>query len=120
MPNRIVRCGSAKLEFIARGKALRWSCSVRIDAIFLWMPEEQRTIMAGGNGSGFSPPYRLAGSNNYLACVRKRFRAAACRLCLSRIIAADLQAAQDAGLTTACHIQGGIDAWKKDGGPLGH
>ena len=24
-----------------------------------------------------------------------------------------VQAAQDAGLTTACHIQGGIDAWKK-------
>ena len=23
-----------------------------------------------------------------------------------------VQAAQDAGLTTACHIQGGIDAWK--------
>ena len=30
-----------------------------------------------------------------------------------------VQAAQDAGLTTACHIQGGIDAWKKAGGPLG-
>ena len=24
-----------------------------------------------------------------------------------------VQAAQDAGLNTACHIQGGIDAWKK-------
>jgi glyoxylase-like metal-dependent hydrolase (beta-lactamase superfamily II)/rhodanese-related sulfurtransferase len=31
-----------------------------------------------------------------------------------------VQAAQDAGLTTSCHIQGGIDAWKKAGGPLGH
>jgi sulfur dioxygenase len=31
-----------------------------------------------------------------------------------------VQAAQDAGLKTACHIQGGIDAWKKAGGPLGH
>jgi glyoxylase-like metal-dependent hydrolase (beta-lactamase superfamily II)/rhodanese-related sulfurtransferase len=29
-----------------------------------------------------------------------------------------VQAAQNAGLTTACHIQGGIDAWKKAGGPL--
>jgi sulfur dioxygenase len=29
-----------------------------------------------------------------------------------------VQAAQDAGLTTACHIQGGIDAWKKADGPL--
>jgi rhodanese-related sulfurtransferase len=29
-----------------------------------------------------------------------------------------VQAAQDAGLTTACHIQGGIDAWKKAQGPL--
>jgi glyoxylase-like metal-dependent hydrolase (beta-lactamase superfamily II)/rhodanese-related sulfurtransferase len=29
-----------------------------------------------------------------------------------------VQAAQDAGLTTACHIQGGIDAWKKASGPL--
>jgi rhodanese-related sulfurtransferase len=29
-----------------------------------------------------------------------------------------VQAAQDAGLATACHIQGGIDAWKKVNGPL--
>jgi sulfur dioxygenase len=29
-----------------------------------------------------------------------------------------VQAAQDAGLTAACHIEGGIDAWKKAGGPL--
>ena len=28
-----------------------------------------------------------------------------------------VQAAQDAGLS-ACHIEGGIDAWKKAGGPL--
>src|SRR5262245_19335319 len=31
-----------------------------------------------------------------------------------------VQAAQDAGLTSACHIQGGIDAWKKAGAPLVH
>jgi glyoxylase-like metal-dependent hydrolase (beta-lactamase superfamily II)/rhodanese-related sulfurtransferase len=30
-----------------------------------------------------------------------------------------VQAAQDAGLKTACHIAGGIDAWKKANGPLG-
>jgi sulfur dioxygenase len=29
-----------------------------------------------------------------------------------------VQAAQQAGLTTACHIHGGIDAWKKAGGAL--
>jgi len=29
-----------------------------------------------------------------------------------------VQAAQDAGITAACHIAGGIDAWKKSGGPL--
>jgi len=29
-----------------------------------------------------------------------------------------VRAAQDAGLTSACHIQGGIDAWKKANGPL--
>ncbi|MDR3423047.1 MAG: MBL fold metallo-hydrolase [Xanthobacteraceae bacterium] len=29
-------------------------------------------------------------------------------------------AAQDAGLTSASHIQGGIAAWKKANGPLGH
>jgi sulfur dioxygenase len=31
-----------------------------------------------------------------------------------------VQAAQDAGLASACHIQGGIDAWKKAGAPLVH
>ena len=31
-----------------------------------------------------------------------------------------VQAAQDAGLTTACHIQGGIAAWKTANGPITH
>jgi sulfur dioxygenase len=31
-----------------------------------------------------------------------------------------VQAAQDAGLTSACHIEGGIDAWKKESGALDH
>jgi rhodanese-related sulfurtransferase len=29
-----------------------------------------------------------------------------------------VQAGQDAGIKTVCHIQGGIDAWKKANGPL--
>jgi hypothetical protein len=29
-----------------------------------------------------------------------------------------VQAAQDAGLATACHIHGGLDAWRSAGGPL--
>jgi rhodanese-related sulfurtransferase len=29
-----------------------------------------------------------------------------------------VRAARDAGLGTACHIEGGIDAWKKADGPL--
>ena len=29
-----------------------------------------------------------------------------------------VQAAQDAGFASACHIQGGIDAWKKATGPV--
>jgi sulfur dioxygenase len=31
-----------------------------------------------------------------------------------------VQAARDAGLQTACHVHGGIDAWKKADGPLTH
>ena len=31
-----------------------------------------------------------------------------------------VQAAHDAGLERACHIHGGIDAWKRAGGPLTH
>ncbi len=31
-----------------------------------------------------------------------------------------VRAAQGAGLGSACHIKGGINAWKKAGGPLGH
>jgi glyoxylase-like metal-dependent hydrolase (beta-lactamase superfamily II)/rhodanese-related sulfurtransferase len=30
-----------------------------------------------------------------------------------------VQAAQDAGIASACHVQGGMDAWKKAGGPVG-
>jgi sulfur dioxygenase len=29
-----------------------------------------------------------------------------------------VQAAQEAGFSTACHIKGGLDAWKKEGGPV--
>jgi sulfur dioxygenase len=29
-----------------------------------------------------------------------------------------VQAAQDAGIASACHLHGGLDAWKKAGGPL--
>jgi sulfur dioxygenase len=29
-----------------------------------------------------------------------------------------VQAAQDAGLSTACHIQGGLAAWKTADGPV--
>jgi rhodanese-related sulfurtransferase len=29
-----------------------------------------------------------------------------------------VQAAQDAGLLSACHIAGGLDAWKKAQGPV--
>jgi rhodanese-related sulfurtransferase len=29
-----------------------------------------------------------------------------------------VQAAQDAGIRSACHIQGGLDAWKKANGPV--
>jgi sulfur dioxygenase len=31
-----------------------------------------------------------------------------------------VQAAQDAGLGTACHLEGGMDAWKKASGPIVH
>jgi sulfur dioxygenase len=31
-----------------------------------------------------------------------------------------VQAAQDAGLTGACHIEGGVAAWRKAAGPLAH
>ena len=31
-----------------------------------------------------------------------------------------VQAAQDAGLASSCHVQGGMDAWKKAGGTVIH
>ncbi len=31
-----------------------------------------------------------------------------------------VQAAQDSGIASACHIAGGIDAWRKADGPLVH
>jgi sulfur dioxygenase len=31
-----------------------------------------------------------------------------------------VQAAQGAGLTASCHIDGGLDSWKKAGGQLAH
>jgi rhodanese-related sulfurtransferase len=31
-----------------------------------------------------------------------------------------VQAAQDAGISTACHIEGGMSAWKAAGGAVSH
>jgi rhodanese-related sulfurtransferase len=31
-----------------------------------------------------------------------------------------VQAAQDAGIASACHIHGGIDAWRRANGTLAH
>ncbi len=54
-------------------------------------PRRNRTDRAGGSWPG--------------SCGRQRSAMA-------------VQAAQDAGLKTACHIEGGIDAWRKANGPL--
>ena len=34
------------------------------------------------------------------------------------LMAMAVQAAQDAGIASACHIHGGLDAWRKVNGPL--
>ncbi len=54
-------------------------------------PRRNRTDRAGGSWPG--------------SCGRQRSAMA-------------VQAAQDAGLKTACHIEGGIDAWRKASGPF--
>ena len=58
MPNRIVRCGSA----IARGKALRWSCSARIDAIFLYRTGCPLRITSAGWLDGVEDPVLVDGA----------------------------------------------------------
>lgn len=72
-------------------------------ALHLPYPELQDSIDAGGllHGLAQSPDRRLL----FYCAFGERSAMA-------------VQAAQDAGFTTASHIQGGIDAWKKIGGAL--
>ena len=74
-------------------------------------------------GSLHAPYARLAGEYRRRAacCTNWRRRPANASLfycAFGERSAMAVQAAQDAGLTSACHIEGGIDAWKNADGPL--
>jgi sulfur dioxygenase len=66
-------------------------------------PELQRTISAGGL---LHELVQATGKRLLFYCA------------FGERSAMGVQAAQDAGITTARHIQGGIDAWKQVGGAL--
>jgi sulfur dioxygenase len=124
-----VHIGLAQAELLARGSALTAEAALgvagRPDILLVDLREarerQQHRLIPGS----LHAPYRdLAENVRPGGMLHELARASGKRLvfycAFGERSAMAVQAAQDAGLTTACHIQGGIDAWKKAGGALGH
>src|SRR5436190_8190925 len=74
------------------------------------------TVSTIGEEKAYNPRLQVKSMDEYVALMNNL------KLANPKMmdVAMAVQAAQDAGLASACHLQGGIDAWKKAQGPLAH
>jgi rhodanese-related sulfurtransferase len=100
----IALCGRADIAIVdLREQSEREKHGVIPNSLHAPYPNLQREIGAGGMLRELA---KTSGKRIVFYCAFGERSAMAVR------------AAQDAGLKTACHIAGGIDAWKKASGPL--
>jgi glyoxylase-like metal-dependent hydrolase (beta-lactamase superfamily II)/rhodanese-related sulfurtransferase len=100
----IALCGSADVALVdLREKSEREKHGVIPGSLHAPYPSLQEVIAAGGMLHGLAA---ASGKRIVFYCAFGERSAMA------------VQAAQDAGLKTACHIGGGIDAWKRASGPI--
>jgi sulfur dioxygenase len=96
-----MRVGLAQDEIARRG----WSLSACEATALIGRPDVPENVAAGGMLNEIA---RATGKRIVFYCAFGERSAMA------------VQAAQDSGIASACHIAGGIAAWKKADGPLAH
>jgi sulfur dioxygenase len=122
-----MKVGLAQQDIARRGWALTAAQAIaltgRSDASFIDLREASECQKHGSIPGALHAPYgdlqnniRAGGLLNELA--RRGDRRIVFYCAFGERSAMAVQAAQDAGLAAAVHIEGGIDAWKKAGGPL--
>ncbi|MBI5908433.1 MAG: MBL fold metallo-hydrolase, partial [Betaproteobacteria bacterium] len=125
-----MRIGLAQAEIARRGWALDAAAAIaligRADVAFVDLRETGERLKHGSIPGALHAPYgdlqdniRAGGMLRELARVTDKRIVFYCAFGERSAMA--VQAAQDAGLLSALHVEGGIDAWKKAQGPLaGH
>ena len=122
-----MKIGLAQQEIARRGWALSPVEAIalvgRPDVLFVDLREAAERQKHGSIPGALHAPYgEFAGQYR-----RRRHIARACARRDKRLVfycafgersAMAVQAAQDAGLFAALHVEGGIDAWRRAGGPL--
>lgn len=124
-----MRQGLVQAEIARRGWAIdaaRWRDLLdRCDIALIDLRERQEREKHGAIPGSLHAPYpelqeniREGGLLHELATATSKRLVFYCAFGERSAMA--VQAAQDAGLSSACHIDGGIAAWKKAQGPLSH
>jgi glyoxylase-like metal-dependent hydrolase (beta-lactamase superfamily II)/rhodanese-related sulfurtransferase len=122
-----MRVGLAQEEIARRGWALSASEAMKLlgshDVALIDLRERGEREKHGVIPNSLHAPYpdlqsnvRRGGMLHELACSTGKRIVFYCAFGERSAMA--VHAAQDAGLASACHIQGGLDAWKKASGPL--
>jgi glyoxylase-like metal-dependent hydrolase (beta-lactamase superfamily II)/rhodanese-related sulfurtransferase len=122
-----MKIGMAQEAIAKRGWALGVQQAAaligRADVVLVDLRESSEREVHGAIESSLHVPYPTLQQNiASTGVLGQRFRAYKPKIvfycAFGERSAMAVQAAQDAGITTACHIHGGIDAWKKAGQPL--
>jgi sulfur dioxygenase len=122
-----MRVGMAQDEIARRGWAVTapqaTALTGRPDIAFIDLRERSERAKHGVIPGSLHAPYPDLQDNLRAGGMLQAFAAASPKRMLfycafGERSAMAVQAAQDAGLSSACHLQGGIDAWKKAGGEL--
>ena len=124
-----MRVGLAQAEIARRGWALTAPQAIKLmgqpGVVFIDLREQREREKHGSIPGALHAPYgdlqdniRAGGMLRELARVTDKRIVFYCAFGERSAMA--VQAAQDAGIVTALHVEGGIDAWKKAGGALIH
>jgi sulfur dioxygenase len=121
-----MKVGVAQDEIARRGWALSAGDALELvgrpDVAFVDLREKSEQEKHGAIPGSLHAPYPDLRANIAPGGMLRALAAANRRLlfycAFGERSAMAVQAAQDARLASACHLQGGIDAWKKAGGPL--
>ena len=124
-----MRVGLAQDEIARRGWALSAREAIaligRPDVVFVDLRERAEREKHGTIAGSLHAPYpELAENVGRGGMLHELARATGKRIlfycAFGERSAMAVQAAQDVGLASTCNLTGGIDAWKKAGGPLAH